>query len=42
MTEPIGSDGSTGRKLLWFAGLWLAGVGTLAVIGYGIRYWLGL
>ena len=30
------------QKFAWFVGLWLAGVGTLAVIGYGIRYWLGL
>ena len=35
-------DQSTLRKLLWFVGLWVAGVATLAVIGYGIRYWLGL
>ena len=28
------------KKLLWFVGLWLAGVLTLAVIGYGIRLFL--
>ena len=25
------------RKLIWFVGLWAAGVATLAVIAYGIR-----
>lgn len=35
-------ESSTLHRLAWFAGLWVAGVGTLAVIGYGIRYWLGL
>ena len=29
------------QKALWFVGLWLAGVLTLAVIGYGIRLFLG-
>ncbi|WP_282606302.1 DUF2474 domain-containing protein [Pelagibius sp. Alg239-R121] len=33
---------STLRKLLWFVGLWVAGVATLGIIGYSIRYWLGL
>ena len=37
-----GSENSTLQRLAWFVGLWVAGVGTLAVIGYGIRYWLGL
>lgn len=26
-----------GKRLLWFAGLWLAGVATIAVIGYAIK-----
>lgn len=25
------------RKLAWFVALWVAGVGTLAIIAYGIR-----
>lgn len=29
------------QKALWFVGLWLAGVLTLATIGYGIRLFLG-
>jgi hypothetical protein len=28
-------------RLAWFVGLWLAGVGTVAVIGYGIKLALG-
>ena len=28
------------RRLLWFAGLWLAGVATVTVVGYIIRLWL--
>lgn len=29
-----------GRQLLWFVGLWAAGVGVTALVGYGIRFWL--
>lgn len=29
------SDG--GKRLLWFAGLWLGGVVTLAVVAYALR-----
>jgi hypothetical protein len=27
-------------RLMWFAGLWLAGVGTVAAVAYGIRYFI--
>lgn len=27
-------------RLLWFAGLWLAGIGTVAAIAYGIRLFI--
>ena len=30
------------RRLLWFAGLWLASVAALGLVAYGIRFWLGL
>jgi hypothetical protein len=30
----------TARQLLWFVGLWAAGVGVTALLGYGIRFWL--
>lgn len=26
-----------GKRLLWFVGLWCAGVLTLAIVAYGIR-----
>lgn len=35
------ADKPTWKKLLWFVALWLAGVLTLAIIGYGIRLFLG-
>jgi hypothetical protein len=28
------------RRLLWFVALWLGGVGTVAVVAYGIRLWI--
>ncbi len=27
-------------RLAWFVGLWVAGVATVAAVGYGIRLWL--
>lgn len=29
-----------GERLLWFAALWLGGVGTVALVSYGVRLWL--
>jgi hypothetical protein len=28
------------RRLLWFAALWLGGVGTVALISFGLRLWI--
>ncbi len=28
------------RRLLWFAALWLGGVGTVTLISYGLRLWI--
>ncbi|WIM12167.1 MAG: hypothetical protein OJF58_003128 [Enhydrobacter sp.] len=28
------------RQWLWFVGLWAAGVGITALVGYGLRLWL--
>jgi hypothetical protein len=39
---PGSQNESALKKLVWFVGLWVAGVLTLAIVGYGIRYWLGL
>ncbi|MBP1870928.1 hypothetical protein J2Z19_000625 [Ensifer adhaerens] len=35
------SDTGTGRKLLWFVGLWCAGVATVTVIGLVIKLMIG-
>lgn len=35
------SAGSLPVRLLWFVGLWAAGVLTVATIGYGIKLMLG-
>jgi hypothetical protein len=31
---------SLGRRLIWFAILWLGGVGAVTVISLGLRLWL--
>jgi hypothetical protein len=28
------------QRLLWFATLWLGGVGAVALVSYGLRLWL--
>ena len=28
------------QRLLWFAALWLGGVGTVAAVAFGLRLWL--
>ncbi len=28
------------RQILWFVGLWVAGVCVTALVSYGIRFWL--
>ena len=28
------------QRLLWFAGLWLLGVGSVALVSFGLRLWL--
>jgi hypothetical protein len=32
--------GSALRRWLWFVGLWAAGVGVTAMVGFVIRFWL--
>ena len=29
-----------GQRLLWFAALWLGGVGTVALVSWGLRLWI--
>jgi hypothetical protein len=33
-------EGSLGMRLLWFAGLWLAGVTAVGLVSEVIRMWL--
>jgi hypothetical protein len=28
------------RRLLWFAALWLGGVGTVMLVSYALRLWI--
>lgn len=42
MPRTDGRKHGAGRRLLWFAGLWLAGVLALAVFAFGARALLGL
>ncbi len=28
------------QRLLWFMALWLGGVGTVAILSYGLHLWL--
>lgn len=35
------TQGSTARKLLWFAGLWAGGVLAVAVVGFAIKLAIG-
>lgn len=37
-----GHQQSRGKRLAWFAGIWLASVAALAVFAYGVRALLGL
>jgi hypothetical protein len=30
-----------GRRILWFVGLWVAGVAAVSVVGLVIKIWLG-
>jgi hypothetical protein len=43
-TEPrsdvIGTEKALWQRLLWFAALWLGGVGTVALVSYGLRLWI--
>ncbi len=32
--------GSLAQRLLWFAALWLGGVGAVTLVSYGLRLWL--
>ena len=39
MSEGRG-EGPLGRRLLWFAGLWLAGVAAVSLVAWVLRQWM--
>jgi hypothetical protein len=36
------TQGGTGRRLLWFVGLWIAGVATVTAVGLVIKFALAV
>jgi hypothetical protein len=34
------NPGPLAQRLLWFFVLWLGGVGTVAIVAYGLRLWI--
>ena len=38
---PEQKPGPLTQRLLWFAALWLGGVGTVGIVSYGLRLWIG-
>jgi len=38
--NPARSQRPLRQRLLWFAALWLLGVGTVAMLSFGLRLWL--
>jgi hypothetical protein len=37
-TEP--NQRPLAQRLLWFAALWLCGVGTVSIVAFGLRLWI--
>lgn len=35
------TEGSTGRRLLWFIGLWAGGVLAVTIVGFAIKLAIG-
>jgi hypothetical protein len=40
LTQPARKPTPLVQRLLWFAALWLGGVGTVAIVAYGLRLWI--
>ena len=40
LTPPGPNPRPLARRLLWFAALWLGGVGTVTLVSYGLRLWI--
>jgi hypothetical protein len=40
LTQQAQNPPPLAQRLLWFVALWLGGVGTVAIIAYGLRLWI--
>jgi predicted cobalt transporter CbtA len=40
LTPPGQNPAPLAQRLMWFVALWLGGVGTVALIAYGLRLWI--
>jgi hypothetical protein len=40
LTRPAQKPPPLMQRLLWFSALWLGGVGTVALVAYGLRLWI--
>ncbi len=40
MTPPEPKPRPLAHRLLWFAALWLGGVGAVNILSYGLRLWI--
>jgi hypothetical protein len=40
LTPPRQNPRPLAQRLAWFVALWLGGVGTVAIIAYGLRLWI--
>jgi hypothetical protein len=40
LTPPAQKPAPLAQRLLWFVALWLGGVGTVAIVAYGLRLWI--
>jgi hypothetical protein len=40
LTQPEQKPRPLAHRLAWFVALWLGGVGTVAIIAYGLRLWI--
>ena len=40
LTAPEQKPRPLAQRLLWFAALWLGGVGAVAIVAFGLRLWI--
>ncbi|HZE52690.1 MAG TPA: DUF2474 domain-containing protein [Bradyrhizobium sp.] len=40
MTPEVQKARTLVRRLLWFAVFWLGGVGTVAIVSFGLKLWI--